>query len=64
MEKIFQLAQFIIACLMFACVLTGAVAHIVMGHITSIIGFGVVAIFLIFTGYFVKVAWIELHEED
>ena len=45
MDKTFSFVQLIIAAVIFLCVVSGVVGHIALGHITSVFGFIVCAVF-------------------
>lgn len=63
MDRFFSLTQLILSCIMLLCVVTGVVAHIVLGHITSFLGYLVAIIFLILIWNLVRLSWNEYIED-
>lgn len=63
MDKFMSLTQLIIAVIMFLCVIIEVVAHTIMGHITSPLGFFVAIVFLVLTWVLVTEAWKEYQGE-
>lgn len=62
MDKIFTITQLIIAAVIFLCVITGVVGHIVLGHITSIFGFIVSIVFIYLSWVLLRLSYKELCE--
>lgn len=62
MEKPFYIAQLIIAVVIFLCVITGVVGHIVLGHITSVLGFLVSFVFVSLSWVLLRISYKELRE--
>lgn len=62
MDKTFSIAQLIIAAVIFLCVITGVVGHIVLGHITSVLGFIVSFVFVALSWVLLRIAYKELRE--
>lgn len=62
MERAIYLSQFVIACIMFLCVVVSVVANIVRGHIASILGYLVSIIFLALTWSLVRISYKEMRE--
>jgi hypothetical protein len=62
MDKTFSIAQLIIAAVIFLCVITGVVGHIVLGHITSIFGFIVSIVFIYLSWVLLRLSYKELCE--
>ena len=62
MEKPFYIAQLIIAVVIFLCVITGVVGHIVLGHITSVLGFLVSFVFVALSWVLLRISYKELRE--
>lgn len=62
MDKIFTITQLIIAAVIFLCVITGVVGHIVLGHITSIFGFIVSIVFIALSWVLLRLSYKELCE--
>jgi hypothetical protein len=62
MDKIFTITQLIIAAVIFLCVITGVVGHIVLGHITSIFGFIVSFVFIALSWVLIRISYKELRE--
>lgn len=62
MEKTFSIAQLIIAAVIFLCVITGVVGHIVLGHITSVLGFLVSFVFVSLSWVLLRISYKELLE--
>lgn len=62
MDKTFSIAQLIIAAVIFLCVITGVVGHIVLGHITSIFGFIVSIVFIYLSWMLLRLSYKELCE--
>ena len=62
MDKIFSIAQLIIAAVIFLCVITGVVGHIVLGHITSVLGFLVSFVFVALSWVLLRISYKELRE--
>ncbi len=63
MEKTMSVIQFVMACIMLACILFGVTAHIIMGNITSIIGYGVALLMTYLIWSMTKLAYKEMREE-
>lgn len=62
MDKTFSIAQLIIAAVIFLCVITGVVGHIVLGHITSVLGFFVSFVFVALSWVLLRISYKELRE--
>lgn len=62
MDKIFTITQLIIAAVIFLCVITGVVGHIVLGHITSVLGFLVSFVFVSLSWVLLRISYKELRE--
>ncbi len=62
MDKTFSIAQLIIAAVIFLCVITGVVGHIVLGHITSLLGILVSFVFVYFSWVILQISYKELRE--
>lgn len=62
MDKTFSIAQLIIAAVIFLCVITGVVGHIVLGHITSVLGFLVSIVFVALSWVLLRISYKELRE--
>lgn len=62
MDKTFSIAQLIIVAVIFLCVITGVVGHIVLGHITSIFGFIVNIVFIYLSWVLLRLSYKELCE--
>lgn len=62
MDKIFTITQLIIAAVIFLCVITGVVGHIVLGHITSVLGFLVSFVFVALSWVLLRISYKELRE--
>lgn len=62
MDKTFSIAQLIIAAVIFLCVITGVVGHIVLGHITSVLGFLVSFVFVALSWVLLRISYKELRE--
>ena len=62
MEKPFYIAQLIIAVVIFLCVITGVVGHIVLGHITSVLGLLVSFVFFALSWVILRISYKELRE--
>ncbi len=62
MDKTFTIAQLIIAAVIFLCVVAGVIGHIVLGHITSIIGFLVSILFIYLSWVLLRISYKELRE--
>lgn len=62
MDKTFSIAQLIIAAVIFLCVITGVVGHIVLGHITSVLGFLVSFVFIALSWVLLRISYKELRE--
>lgn len=63
MDKFMYIIQFIMACIMLLCVIVSAVAHTVMGHITSFLGYLVAIIFIVLTYPLFRIALREMLNE-
>lgn len=63
MDRLFSLTQLVVSCIMFLCLGTGITAHIIMGHINSISGYLVAALFLVLMWSLVRNSWNEYIEE-
>ena len=61
-DKFMSITQFVLACIMLACVIIEIVAHVVMGNITSILGYIVSLIFLLLSWSLFRISLNELHE--
>ena len=62
MDKIFTITQLIIAAVIFLCVITGVVGHIVLGHITSVLGVLVSFVFVALSWVLLRISYKELRE--
>lgn len=62
MDKTFSIAQLIIAAVIFLCVITGVVGHIVLGHITSLLGFLVSFVFVALSWVLLRISYKELRD--
>ena len=62
MDKTFTIAQLITAAVIFLCVVAGVIGHIVLGHITSIIGFLVSILFIYLSWVLLRISYKELRE--
>ena len=62
MDKTFSIAQLIIAAVIFLCLITGVVGHIVLGHITSVLGFLVSFVFVALSWVLLRISYKELRE--
>lgn len=62
MDKTYSIAQLIIAAVIFLCVITGVVGHIVLGHITSVLGFLVSFVFVALSWVLLRISYKELRE--
>lgn len=62
MDKTFSIAQLIIAAVIFLCVITGVVGHIVLGHITSVLGLLVSFVFVALSWVLLRISYKELRE--
>lgn len=62
MERAMYVFQFVMACIMFLCVVASVVANIVRGHIASILGYLVSIIFLALTWSLVRISYKEMRE--
>lgn len=62
MDKTFTIAQLIIAAVIFLCVITGVVGHIVLGHITSLLGILVSFVFVYLSWVLLRISYKELRE--
>lgn len=62
MDKTFSFVQLIIAVVIFLCVVSGVVGHIVLGHITSVVGFIVCAVFIALSWVLLHISFKELRE--
>ena len=62
MDKTFSFVQLIIAAVIFLCVVSGVVGHIALGHITSIFGFIVCAVFIAISWVLLHISYRELRE--
>ena len=62
MDKTFTIAQLIICALIFLCVVVGVVGHIVLGHITSVLGFLVSILFIALAWVLLRISYKELRE--
>lgn len=62
MDKTFTIAQLIIAVVIFLCVVSGVIGHIVLGHITSIFGFIVSFVFIALSWVLIRISYKELRE--
>lgn len=62
MDKTFSFVQLIIAAVIFLCVITGVVGHIVLGHITSVLGFLVSFVFVALSWVLLRISYKELRE--
>ena len=58
------MAEFILACIMFLCVIAEIVAHTVMGAINSVPEFIVAGILALLSWEMVAISWKELKEES
>ena len=52
----------IIAAVVFLCVLASVIGHIVLGHVTSLIGFLVSLVFICLSWVLLRIAYKELRE--
>ena len=64
MDKVFSIAQFVLASLAFLCIVAGVLAHIVLGHITSILSFIVCGLFIGLTWAMWRVSYKELRDDS
>lgn len=62
MDKTFSFVQLIIAAIIFLCVVSGVIGHIVLGHITSIFGFIVSIVFIYLSWVLLRLSYKELCE--
>ena len=62
MDKTFSFVQLIIAAIIFLCVVSGVIGHIVLGHITSIFGFIVSIVFIYLSWVLLRLSYKELRE--
>jgi hypothetical protein len=62
MDKTFTIAQLIISAVIFLCVITGVVGHIVLGHITSLLGILVSFVFVYLSWVLLRISYKELRE--
>lgn len=62
MDKTFSFVQLIIAAIIFLCVVSGVIGHIVLGHITSIFGFIVSFVFIALSWVLIRISYKELRE--
>ena len=62
MDKTFTIAQLIIAAVVFLCVLASVIGHIVLGHVTSLIGFLVSLVFIYLSWVLLRISYRELRE--
>jgi hypothetical protein len=63
LDKIMSVGQFVIGCIMFACVLTGVVAHSIMGNITSPVGYIVAFVFVYLVWQMLRISYKEMSDE-
>ena len=63
MDKTMTVIQFVMACIMLACILIGVTAHIIKGNITSIIGYGVAFLMIYLIWAMTKLAYKEMRAE-
>jgi hypothetical protein len=62
MDKIMAVIQFVLACLMLACVIVGVAAHIIAGNLSSIMNFAVALFIIYLTLAITKIAYREMRE--
>lgn len=62
MDKIFTITQLIIAAVIFLCVIASVIGHIVLGHITSVLGFLVSFVFVSLSWVLLRISYKELRE--
>lgn len=62
MDKTFTIAQLIIAAVIFLCVIIGVVSHIVLGHITSLLGILISFVFVYLSWVLLRISYKELRE--
>ena len=62
MYKTFSFVQLIIAAVIFLCVLASVIGHIALGHITSVFGFIVCAVFIALAWVLLCISYKELRE--
>lgn len=62
MDKTFSIAQLIIAALIFLCVIGGVISHILLGHITSVLGYLVSFVFIALSWVLLRISYKELRE--
>lgn len=62
MDKTFSILQLIIAAAIFICVIIGVVGHLVLGHITSPLGFIVSLVLISLAWVLLLISYKELRE--
>lgn len=62
MDKTFSFVQLIIAALIFLCVIGGVISHILLGHITSVLGYLVSFVFIYLSWVLLRISYRELRE--
>lgn len=62
MEKFDKITQFVLACIVFLCVVVEIIAQTAMGRIHSVVGFIVAGILALLSWEIVAVSWKELRE--
>lgn len=59
-----NLMMFILACVVFACVVAESGIALYQGWACGVVGYAVIAGFLLLTGGMVRLTWKELREEE
>lgn len=62
MERAMYVSQFVMACIMFLCVVILVVVNMARGHIASVLGYLVSLIFLGLTWRLVRISYREMQE--
>lgn len=63
MDKFFSLTLLVLSCIMLFCMVISIVYHIIMGNITSLLGYLVSLIFLCLMSNLVRISFKEYIEE-
>lgn len=63
MDKFFSLALLVLSCIMLFCLVISVVSHVIMGNITSLLGYLVSLIFLCLMSNLVRISFKEYIEE-
>nr|DAV37268.1 MAG TPA: hypothetical protein [Caudoviricetes sp.] len=63
MNRLFNILQLILSCVIFLCVIAIVVSHVILGNIASLIGYLVSAVFIFLTWKIVRISWTEFQNE-